>query len=198
MMTPKQQDRIKDKIKKIKAALAADKRHWGGQYHDGQGLRYIPPQLYIKLNDFTGGLRYFNWFNKNFPDDIGYPAFLFEWTIVLFKTSRLKEAEKMAFRTFCSATYLFNIFLGKQVAIFDKMDDSCLVTGEFLNSQLSYNKKQSSLTDFSVWLEKFTATDKFVLLSRKYLDIQKQLSTERDIERRQYLFQQESQLVNEL
>ncbi len=85
-MTPKQQERIKNKIQKVKAALSADKKHWGGQYHDGQGLRY------------------FNWFNKNFSDDSGYPDFLFEWTIILFKTGRLKEAEKKAFETFRSNT----------------------------------------------------------------------------------------------
>ena len=44
-MTPKQIERVKTKIKRIKAALAADKKHWGGFFHDGQGLRYIPPQL---------------------------------------------------------------------------------------------------------------------------------------------------------
>lgn len=64
-MTPKQEERIKNKIKKVKAALSADKKRGGGQYHDGQGLRYYPPQLYIELKDYTGGLRYFNWFNKN-------------------------------------------------------------------------------------------------------------------------------------
>ena len=99
-MTPKQAERIKNKIKKIKTALAADKKRWGGFYDDSRGLRYIPPQLYIELNDFTGGLRYLNWFNKNFPDDSGYPDFLFEWTIVLFKTGRLKMPRKKHLKPF--------------------------------------------------------------------------------------------------
>jgi hypothetical protein len=46
-MTPKQVERVKKKIINVKAALAADKKYWGGEYHDGRGLRYIPPQLYI-------------------------------------------------------------------------------------------------------------------------------------------------------
>jgi len=37
-MTPKQVERIKTKIKRIKAELAADKKHWGGYYHGGRGL----------------------------------------------------------------------------------------------------------------------------------------------------------------
>ncbi|WP_241910479.1 hypothetical protein [Pseudotamlana carrageenivorans] len=89
-MTPKQVERIQNKIKKIKKELAADKKHWGGYYHDGRGLRYLPPALYLKINDYTGALRYFNWFNKNFPEDSCYPIFMFEWTMTLFKRKKLK------------------------------------------------------------------------------------------------------------
>jgi len=197
-MTPKQQERIKNKIKKVKAALSADKKRWGGQYHDGQGLRYFPPQLYIELNDFTGGLRYFNWFNKTFSNDSGYPDFLFEWTIILFKTGRLKEAEKKAFETSCSNTYLFDIFFGRQMTKIKKWEGSNLQTQDFADNQFCYNSKQENLLDFSEWLDKFIVTEKFILLSRKYLDIQKRLETERDTETRQYLIQHERQLKNEL
>jgi hypothetical protein len=192
-MTPKQQERIKNKIKKVKAALSADKKHWGGQYHDGQGLRYFPPQLYIQLNDFTGGLRYFNWFNKNFSDDSCYPDFLFEWTIILFKTGRLKEAEKKAFETFRSNTYLFDIFFGRQVPKITNLQ-----TQDIVDNQFCYNSKQENLLDFSEWLDKFIVTEKFILLSQKYLDIQKRLETERNTETRQYLIQLKRQLENEL
>ncbi|AJR03002.1 tetratricopeptide repeat protein [Siansivirga zeaxanthinifaciens] len=197
-MTPKQQERIKNKIKKVKAALAADKRFWGGQYHDGHGLRYIPPQLYIELNDYTGGLRYFNWFHKNFPDDSGYPDFLFEWTIILYKTGRLKEAEKKAFETFCSNTYLFDNFFERQVTKLEKWEGSNLETQEFVDNQFSYSNKQDNLADFSEWLDNFITAEKFILLSNKYLDIQKRLKVEKDTETRQYLIQHERQLVNEL
>ena len=76
-MTEKQITRIKTKITKIKKGLAADKKHWGGYYHDGGGMRYMPPELYLQIQDYTGSLRYFNWFNKNFPDDAGHPVFIF-------------------------------------------------------------------------------------------------------------------------
>ena len=98
-MTPKQIERIQIKIATIKRALAADKRQWGC-YDDSRGLRYLPPALYLKLQDYKGAMRYFNWFHKIFDDDAGYPMFLFEWTITLFKNGKRKEAEKMALKTF--------------------------------------------------------------------------------------------------
>jgi hypothetical protein len=66
-MTEKQAEKVKAKIEKYKTALAAEKKHWGGEYHDGQGIRYIIPEQYIKIRDYKGGQRYLNWFSKNFP-----------------------------------------------------------------------------------------------------------------------------------
>jgi hypothetical protein len=189
-MTPKQVERVKNKIKKIKAALSADKKHWGGHYHDGQGLRYIPPQLYIQINDFSGGLRYFNWFDKNFSDDSCYPDFLYEWTIILFKTGRLKEAEKKVFQLFCSDSYLFNKIVGQ--------DNSTISDEEFVGSYINELKNKDSLSDFKTWLDKLITTEKFILLCNKYVDIKKRLKTEQDEETEEYLRKQLEQLTNGL
>jgi hypothetical protein len=105
-MTPKQADRIRNKIIKIKKALAADKKRWGGFYDDSRGLRYLPPELYLKIEDYKGASRYFTWFEKNFPDDIGMPGFLFEWIVALYKTGKIKKAEKKALQTFFSNTLM--------------------------------------------------------------------------------------------
>ncbi len=34
-MTPRQEERIRNKIAKIRKELAADKKQWGGYHHDG-------------------------------------------------------------------------------------------------------------------------------------------------------------------
>ncbi len=197
-MTPKQEERLKGKIKKIKAALAADKRIWGGYHHDGQGLRYAPPQFYIQLNDFKGGLRYLNWFNKTFPDDSGYPDFLFEWTIILFKTGRLKEAEKKAFQTFIRNTYLFDKFLGKPITIIDKWEGSNLERAGYAMNYFKYSKHQENLLDFSAWLDNLLQTEKFKDLAVRYIEIKKRLKNEHDYETRSSLVNQSDQLENEI
>jgi hypothetical protein len=182
-MTPKQEERIRNKIKKIKAGLAADKKYWGGYYHDGQGLRYSPPFLYISINDFTGGLRYVNWFNKNFPDDAGYPSFLFEWLIILFKTGRLKEAEKKAFQTFTRNTYVFDKFFERPIKPIEKWEGSNLESAGYAISYFNYSHQQENLRDFALWLEEFTRTEKFLSASKKYIEILVLLNSERDVEK---------------
>ena len=198
IMTPKQVEKIKKKIDAIKAALAADKKQWGGDYHDGRGLRYLPPQYYIQLGDFKGGLRYFNWFNKNFPDDAGFPHFLFEWTIVLFKTGKLKEAQTKLFQTYTENTYLFDKFLGKPIVPIEKWEGSNLNKPEFATEYFSYFCKQEGLESFAGWLETTISTEPFPALCARFIEIFQRLNTEKDYDIRRALVDEANQLEKQL
>lgn len=175
-MTPKQVEKIRIKISKIKKELAADKRRWGG-YDDSRGLRYIPPGLFIRLQDYKGALTYFKWFNKNFPDDCGFPLFLFEWALTLFKAGDLKNAEMKALNTFFSNPYLFDKFLGKA---FLKLDLNIGFNNDpaELTKYFEYSKDQPDLHDFAVWLNEFLTSDRFNKISNEYFDIERKLRTE--------------------
>jgi hypothetical protein len=196
-MTEKQIERVKTKIKLIKSALAADKRKWGGFYDDSRGLRYAPPELYIKIGDFSGGLRYMNWFNKNFPDDFGLPEFMLEWTIILFKTGRLREAEKKAFQTFCRNTYVFDAFFKRPITPTEKWEGSSFETAEFIANSLRYSHAQDDLTDFSLWLSDVIQGEKFQRYCASLLDLEKRLKTEHHLETRTTLVRQIYQLEDD-
>ena len=183
-MTPKQIERVQKKIAHIKRTLAAEKRKFGC-YDDSRGLRYLPTKYFIQLGDYSGGLRYTKWFAKNFPDDCGFPDFLFEWTIILFKNHKIKEAEKKVFQTFCSNTYLFDKYFGRQIMPVDKWEGSNLEVQAFAD-HFNYSSKQIEFSDFSKWLDSFISAQDFVNRSNKYIDIQKRLKAEHDIETRQY------------
>ncbi len=74
------------------------------------------------MEDWTGGLKYLKWFEKNFPNDMGLPVFLFEWTIILFKNGKIQEAESKAFQTLSSDTYLPDAFFETPVLAIDKWE----------------------------------------------------------------------------
>jgi len=192
-MTEKKAEKLRQKIKRVKLDLAADKRRWGGFFDDSGGLRYLPPEYYIKLGDFAGGLKYLKWFNKNFPGDGGFPDFLFEWTIILFKTAHIKEAEKKAFETYCSNTYIFDKFFGRPIVPLDKYENSNIDIPDFVDN-FNYSCKQPDLIDFSDWLDTFTCTEKFKTASQKFIDIYKQLKKENVTEKRRLLIMQARQL----
>ncbi|MDB5279237.1 MAG: hypothetical protein JWR61_4192 [Ferruginibacter sp.] len=195
-MTPKQIEKLQKKITDIKRRLSAEKRKFGC-YDDSRGLRYLPVKYFIQLTDYKGGLTYTKWFDKNFPDDRGFPDFLFEWTIILFKTGKTKEAEKKAFQTFCSNTYLFDKYFGRQIIAIDKWEGSNLEIPDF-TKHFDYSREQKELGDFTKWLDTFISTEHFINRSTKYIDIQKRLQTERDGETRHYLVKAASELEQSL
>jgi hypothetical protein len=195
-MTPKQIERVKKQIASIKRALAAEKKEWGGVYDDSRGRRYLPMGLYVKIQDYKGCLTYSKWFHKNFPDDCCFPEFLFEWTIILYKSGKLKEAERKAFRTYCSNTYLFDTYFGRPIAYKAKEQYISPDSPEYLK-HFTYSCKQEELTDFTDWLKQFTEGEMFIRLSNKFIEIENRLKMEEDRETRGYLLQQASQLENE-
>ncbi|GHT58970.1 hypothetical protein AGMMS50239_04590 [Bacteroidia bacterium] len=188
-LTERQIKSIQAKIQRIKKALADDKKHWGGQYHDGRGLRYLPPEQYLKLQDYSGAQRYFNWFHKNFPDDSGYPDFLFEWTITLFYCGKLKEAEKKAITTHLSNQYYFDKYFNKPIVRLEKRHYSNLEYQEMAES-FAYTSTQEHLAEFTKWLEQFVKSDKFTTIVTQYNELEEQLSKESDVPRRSKMINQ--------
>ena len=177
-MTPKQTEKLKKKIADIRRILAAEKRKYGC-YDDSRGLRYLPTKFFIQLEDYSGGLTYLRWFDKNFPDDCGFPEFLFEWTIILFKTGKIKDAEKKAFQTFCSNIYWFDKFFGRPITPVDMWHSSAMTTPEY-TQVLEYSSSQPGLIDFSEWLNNLISTEDFVNRCNKSIDKYKRLKTEDD------------------
>ncbi|HAG15217.1 MAG TPA: hypothetical protein DCG69_01655 [Bacteroidales bacterium] len=187
-MTPKQIERIQTKIKKIRSALTEEKRIYGG-FHDGRGLRYAPLELYIKIQDYKGGLNYTRWFDKNFPDDIGSPIFLFEWTIILFNNDKIKDAESKAIKTYFSNSYLFDKFFDRPRIPIDKYEYSNFDMLEFTN-YLTYSKNQTELSVFRDWLSDFEKSKRFEKTKANFLEINKRLKKETNTETRGLLLQQ--------
>jgi hypothetical protein len=195
-MTPKQEERIRNKIAKIRKALAADKQRWGGFHHDGRGLRYLPPELFIKLRDYKGGLRYLRWFDRTFSDDSGFPLFLFEWTFILYKTGNVKEAEKKAFKTFDSHYYIFDAFLGNE--FFPEKKNVNSDSGITQNMEdLPYSNSDPEFADFAEWLEEILTSDKFSTFANELIEIEKKLETEPVGETRTELVNRQRNLIDE-
>lgn len=176
-MTPKQAERIRNKIKRIKLALAEDKRRWGGFYDDSRGLRYLPPELYLQLQDYQGALRYFRWFDKNFPTDCGSSFFHFEWAITLIKTRHHKEAEKKIVDSFMSNTYIINAFLGRELVEYGITENAEWNRQNVLDN-FQYSAKMEELTDFTAWLTGFLESKNFQKYTNEFIEIEKMLETE--------------------
>ncbi|GGW26876.1 hypothetical protein [Arenibacter certesii] len=195
-MTPRQIEKIKTKIRSIRATLVAEKRKYGG-FDDSRGLRYMPPELFIKIQDYKGGLTYLRWFDKNFNDDMGMPNFLFEWLIILFKTKNLKGAEEKAYQVFFANSYLFDKYFGRKIVPIEKYEYSNWAIPEFAE-HFNYNSDQKELSDFTDWLKAFESSESFLRKKHNYIVTSKKLKNVNDMEARKQLLAELRQIESEL
>ena len=194
-MTDKQKQRLEAKIKRIRGDLTYEKRKFGC-YDDSRGLRYLPTALYLKLQDYKGGLVYLRWFVKNFPDDCGFPEFLFEWSVILFKNGKIKDAERKAVEAYFSNTYIFDKFFGRTIVPIEKLENWNVEKPEYLYD-FKYSPEQPELADFAQWLMKFEQTDKFKSVAERFIQAHVKLLTEHDPELRHYLVRIDRELLKE-
>lgn len=196
-MTPNQKQKLELKIKRIRATLAAEKRKFGG-YDDSRGLRYIPTGLCLKLRDYKGGLTYTRWFSKNFPDDVGFPDFLFEWAVILFMNGKIKEAERKIMECFFSNIYIFDKFFGRPIKPIVEMASYSNVGEPDYLQDFPYSSSDQELESFSKWLADSEGSEKFKSIAKRYIDAQIRLKTEDDHEMRHYLVRVYRQLLDEV
>ncbi|MBU6340623.1 MAG: hypothetical protein KGS48_03935 [Bacteroidetes bacterium] len=174
-MTPLQIQRTQAKITAIRKALADEKRRFGA-YDDSRGMRYLPPELYVKIRDFKGAQVYYRWFDKNFPNDSGFPLFLFYWSLTLFKNNKRKEAEQKALKTFCANTYLIDQYLGLPWHPFDVIPNAEWHKAQALDV-FPTAAKGTEFPDFSDWLLAFVQSERYQAITKEYLDLAVQLLT---------------------
>ena len=187
-MTPKQTERLRQKITNIRRVLAAEKRTFGC-YDDSRGLRYLPAKYQVQLRDFQGGLTYLRWFQRNFPDDAGFPDFLFEWTLILFKNGRLQDAAQKALATYRADPHILARFLGRPIPPAEPWEEAPLDAASYA-AYFDSLGEQAALVDFGEWLAALTLTEAFLTDASRFIDLNRQLHGEADPERRRYLVRQ--------
>ncbi|HEX2969494.1 MAG TPA: hypothetical protein VHO46_10365 [Bacteroidales bacterium] len=184
-MNEKQLEIIKDKIKVYRSRLASEKRRFGG-YFDNSGIRYIIPELYLKLGDYKGAIAYFRWFSREFPNDIGLPFFNLFWSFTFFKNKRGKDAIRLAYKTAFQNTYLLDLICNRPVECIDKLE----IWG---HESVGYAKEVAEwcnkllTNDFRTWISGLIETGEFSTNMSRFISLQKLLKDETAVKLRSKL-----------
>jgi len=189
-------ERLTKRVSKIVTTLEAEQARFGW-IRDRRGMRYLPTDMFLRMEDYSAGLEYLKWFGINFPKDKGFPEFLLEWTIILFKTGNFKDAKKMAFRTYCSNIYFFNNYFGQEITPIKKFEKSDHEAADYVKT-VHFKEGNPKMTDFDEWLKQVSSFKKFVELTEKFVEIRKKLLVEQDSMVRNQLNRQERALVEEI
>ena len=192
-MTPRKEKSLRTKIKRIKDYLQEERKLFGA-IHDGRGLRYEPARLYLQIPDYTGALRYFNWFQKHCPDDIGDLYLHFEWGLTYFKTKRKKLAEPKLLYYHIQVPYGIPHFLGVEPPDLPQ-DYHYARLKEVVPAHFMYRPDDPELGDFAAWLDKQWHSEKFTRYRKEFEQLSQALENEQDNEKRRHLRSRKYSLV---
>ena len=117
-MAQTEQQKIRSRLRNYERKLQQEKKKYGF-YRDGAGKRYQVGPHYMLLDDNDGALAAFQWFEKEFPDDVGVPAHFLCWSLALYRAGNEIGAAKKLRQTMFSNLYLVPRLLGSPIAELD-------------------------------------------------------------------------------
>ncbi len=110
--------KIRSRLRSYERKLEKEKKEHGF-YRDGAGKRYQIGPHYMLLGDNDGALAAFQWFAKEFSDDVGEPGHLLCWTLALHRAGNEIGAARKIRQTMFSNLYLVPRLLGSPIAELD-------------------------------------------------------------------------------
>jgi len=110
--------KIRARLRSYERKLQQEKKKFG-YYDDGAGKRYQIAPHYLLLGDNDGALVAFEWFEKEFSDDVGEPGHFLCWSLALHRAGNEIGAARKLRQTMFSNLYLVPRLLGSPIAELD-------------------------------------------------------------------------------
>ena len=117
-MPQTEEQKIRSRLRSYERKLQKEKKEYGF-YRDGAGKRYQVGPHYMLLDDNDGALGAFQWFDTEFPDDVGVPDHFLCWSLALHRAGNEIGAAKKLRQTMFSNLYLVPRLLGSPIAELD-------------------------------------------------------------------------------
>ncbi len=105
---------IRSRISSYKSALRKEKKTYGA-ISDGAGKRMTLFWLHFMLDDHDASATYFDWYQTEFPDDMGEPIQHLCWALTLLRMGKEEEARSRLAIAMLSNLYLIPVAMGRRV-----------------------------------------------------------------------------------
>lgn len=196
MIFPDTEKKLRSRISSYKSALNKEKKEYGC-INDGAGKRYLLFALHFALNDLKKSGQYFEWYEKEFNDDIGEPIQKLCWAISLYRMGELDQARYQLADLMLTNLYMIPRLLGEHVEIYDIWH--CNSDGDYEYFDYLYDEILTAITpDDKKWVK--TEYDSFVFkrIRQRYIDIFGQLKGLDDMTLRKKLLNESYALLDQL
>ena len=181
---PKTPKAIRDRIRRYERAVKKElKEGCGG---DGYGKRFLLGPLYMLLGDVDGALASYDWYEESYPDDGGDPYQYLTWALALYRVGLRHDAFNKLYKTMLENLYLVPYLLGQNLQPLDIWHGSNL---EWIEYAHDIPQELIDLWDDQAlsWAQEVSEHPEVVEKVMRYIEIQRELNTERPGARRSTL-----------
>jgi hypothetical protein len=160
---------------------------------DGSGKRYLLGPLYLLIDDIEGALQSYAWFEAQFPDDVGEPMQYLCWTLVLYRVGDLEAATQKLRQTMLSNLYIISHLLGREQPELDIWHGSNIEEKSYLEH---IPVEIFTLWDAAAlkWVQEAYGSLDMYRIRERYIEIYRQLKSERPGPKRSQLVEEASKL----
>jgi hypothetical protein len=126
-----EQQKIRSRLRSYERKLRLEKEKFGS-YDDSAGKRYQIGPHYMLLGDDEGALAAFEWFEREFDDDVGVPDHSLCWSLALYRGGNEVGAAKKLRQSMLSNVYLLPRLFGDPLERLDIWHGSSDARPEFV------------------------------------------------------------------
>ena len=191
---PDTEKKLRSRISNYKSALNKEKKDYG-YINDGSGKRYLLFCLYFVLDDLNKSREYFEWYKKEFPDDVGEPIQKLCWALSLHRMKNNDEAKHMLAELMLSNLYLIPNIIGLDVQKYDiwhssNFEDIDYV--EYIPAEVRESIKESEIQ----WMDTLYNSFEFRRIRKRYIEIFHELQHTKELEKRKDLLKESYSLLD--
>jgi len=162
---------------------------------DGAGKRYLLFVLYFLLEDLKKCQSYFDWYEKEFPDDAGEPVQILCWALLLKKMGMEEKAKHKLAELMLSNLYFIPKLMGKDIKKYSMWHSTNYEEPEYFG----YTPPQiieKVKNDEKIWMNNYYDSFEFKRIRKRYVEIYTKLPNEKDVEKRGTLINEASSLLD--
>jgi len=191
---PDTEKKLRSRISGYKSSLTKEKSTYG-YVNDSGGKRYLLFNLYFVLNDLKQSQEYFEWYKKEFSDDVGEPIQKLCWALSLHRMKHEKEATHMLAETMLSNLYLIPHLIGHDIEELDIWHSSNyekIAYTEYLPKEV-----RNSINEYEPqWMNALHESFEFRRIKKRHIEIYHDLKNTDEIGKRKLLLNESYSLLD--
>ena len=191
---PNTEKKLKSRISSYKSALNKEKKDYG-YINDSSGKRYLLFGLYFVLDDLNKSREYFEWYKKEFSDDVGEPIQKLCWALSLHRMENDDEAKHVLAELMLSNLYLIPNIIGLDVQKYDIWHSSnfeYIDYVEYIPAEVRASIKESEIQ----WMNTLYNLFEFRRIRKRYIEIFHELQHTKELEKRKDLLNESYSLID--